>query len=301
MKWFIQKIKKLLSKNYISIIFNVVFLIFIIYLILATSLNCLKFYNKYTSVKSTITNIEQYNYKESSKNYVGLKIEYSYFVNEKEYKYEYKGALTDKVHNIGDTQIIYFSPENPEQIVLNNFSLIKCVCINILLLLTLAFYFVVVRKKKNSISFIMFVICIFGDLYFLNSTVNIFESKINYEKTDAIVDRTYTYSIEKDCTMGTEDVSKKCLYQETGALYNYEVDNSFYQASQLNVSSKTKYGDKKTIYYSQKNPMYYTFNINKNILINCFCLLALTSLAILENPFSKPKRRKKINNKKGGI
>lgn len=83
MKQFIQKIKKLLSKNYISIIFNVVFLVFIIYIILATSLNCLKFYNKYTSVKSTITNIEQYNYKESSKNYVGLKIEYSYFVNEK--------------------------------------------------------------------------------------------------------------------------------------------------------------------------------------------------------------------------
>lgn len=299
MKQFIQKIKKFLSKNYISIIFNVGFLIFIIYIILAISLNCLKFYNnKYTSVKSTITNIEQYNYNESFQNYVGLKIEYSYFVNEKEYKYEYKGALTDKVHNIGDTQIIYFSSENPEQVVLDNFFLIKCVCINILLLLILVFYFIVVRKKKNSISFIMFVICIFGDLYCLNNIVNILKTKINYEKTDAIVDRTYTYSIEKDCTMGAENVSQKCRYQETGALYNYEVNNVFYEASQLNVSSKTKYGDKKTIYYSPKNPMYYTFNINKNILINCFCLLALTSLAILENPFSKPKRRKKINNKR---
>lgn len=288
MKKFIANIKK----NYIKYIFGVIFVSFIIGYCIFTTLHYLKF-KDYIAVEATITNIEQYEYKESTKNNIGIRIEYSYNINEKEYKYEYKGALTDKVYKIGDNKTIYYSPEEPENIILNKTYEMLILGINIFLLLSIIFYFIFIFKKKSTTLFIVFMICVFGSLFSIINIINIVKVSINYEKTEAIVDRTYSYTVIEPCMSGYN--TPTCNVSKTGALYRYEVNNIIYEASQLDVSSKTKYGDKKIIYYSLKNPMYYSFNSNKNLVIYSFCVLIFTSLAIIANPFTQRQNKKAQN------
>jgi len=290
-----RKIIENIKKNYIKYIFCGAFAIFIIGYCALTTLHYLKF-KDYIAVDATITNIEQYEYKESTKNNIGVKIEYSYNINEKEYKYEYKGALTDKVYDIGDNKTIYYSSEDPEDIILDKTYEMLILGINIFLLLSFLFYFIFIFRKKSSTLYIVFVIVVFGSLFSIINIINMVKTSINYEKVEAIVDRTYTYTVSEPCMSGSS--TPTCNVSKTGALYSYEVNNIIYEASQLDVSSKTKYGDKKTIYYSSKNPMYYSFNSNKNLVIYIFSMLIFTSLAIITNPFTKKIVSKKQFNKK---
>lgn len=273
-------------EKYIKIFLWGVFIFFIIYIFLAIVLVGLKFYTgKYAKVESTITNIEQYSYEELQKNYVGLKIEFSYIVDGKEYKYEYKGPLTDKIYSVGDTQIVYYSIDNPGDIMLNKHYLI---IEGILILIPIFFYFIYIRKnKKSTFQYFIFVVFAFGTLYSANNIISQLKTRNNYEKVVATVDNAYTYYVEGNCK---DDYSNKCGYKKIGALYYYEVDHNLYKASQLDVSSKTKYGDTKTIYYSQKNPMYYSFSEGKDLIFDIFVLFLCAIITIIANPFSKDSK-----------
>lgn len=278
---------KRMKKNLIKIIilsYSIIFIIGWIYINFST------FYNKdIVTVETTITNIEQYStFKTYGKNDVGIKIN---FIDENNNEYEYKGKLTNKVYNIGDSAKIAYLRSNPENIIIGIREYrISLIIFLISIILIILIYFKFIKNKKSLVLYVLFMICFFVNLLCIYNIINALYIKMNYLKTDAYVVDTYPYSYTSyndSFYEGNVEIDK------TGAIYKYNVNEQFYKANALNVSSKTELGDTKTIYYSSKNPMYYAFGVDFTLIVSIIALLLITGIAILFNPFVDVLKRKK--------
>lgn len=255
-----------MKKNKINVtdVVKWIFIICISFMLLISILGLAKYYieikkGNYEKITATITNIEQYEYKQHYKKYIGIKTEYSYVVNGKEYKYIHESKdKAPSIHEIGDKETIYYSRINPEDVMISKYSILSLVLIVMILAIILYFGFV-----KKDLVLLFFIVCIIGfsiGIYYIVNSIAVMD---NYAKTEATVTNIFNYVVNYSSTANGENRQ----YTETihGSIYKYSVDGVEYKASELDVPNELKVVDTRTIHYYSNNPVYYHSGTSKEL------------------------------------